>query len=128
MVICYKLYRSLILHYSVHDYTYVQMESELCRDRCYPTQHITDLPRRCPLDDDGRRWLDVDYSRVDELDECRRMVNDAASRGDNVGVDQFKDEDDFAALLNYAEVFVAKDGKTGTAMAFIVIHPCWMAR
>jgi len=58
----------------------------LCRDRMYVTRHVAGLPRTCRHVGDV---TGVEYARVDELDECRRMIEQSATRGDNVGLDQY---------------------------------------
>ena len=95
----------------------------LCRDRMYVTRHVTDLPRRC-----GAGGLLVDYARLDQLDQCRRIIRDSATRADNVGLDEFDSEHDFHVLLQCSEIFEARSRDTGRPEAFIVIQPFLLTR
>jgi len=96
---------------------------KLCRDRMYMTRHVTDLPRDCRVG-----GLLVDYARLDELDECRRVVYDSATRADNTGLDEFHNDHDFEFLLHGSEIFAARSRDTGRCEAFIVIQPCLLTR
>ena len=53
---------------------------------------------------------------------------ECAERGDNVGLDQFKSEQDFQLLLDSSEVFAVRSHGTGRTQAFIVIQPCFLTR
>jgi len=90
----------------------------LCRDRMYVTSHVTGLPRGCCVGD-------VDYARLDELDECRRIVRQSATRADNVAIDEYAYDLD---LLEHSEIFAARSRDTGRPQAFIVIQPCLLTR
>ena len=56
------------------------------------------------------------------------MVDEAAKAGDDVGEDEYKDDDDYGLLLSHSEVFVATCEQTREAKAFIVIQPCLTSR
>jgi len=94
----------------------------LCGDRMYVTRHVTDLPRRCAAAD-----LLIDYARLDELDHCRQLVLDSATRADNVGLDEYE-SDRLQILLQCSEIFAARSRDAGLPQAFIVIQPCLLAR
>jgi len=87
----------------------------------YVTRHVTDLPRGC-------RVGDVDYARLDELDDCRRIIGQSATRADNVGLDEYDDDHDLHLLLGCSEIFAARSRDTGRPEAFIVIQPCLLTR
>jgi len=100
----------------------------LCRDRMYKTRHVTGLPRRCILGDGLS--LEVDYATLDESADCRSIVRDAATRGDNVGMDEVDGENGsyFRFLLDHSEVFAARSCDTRRPEAFVVIQPCLLTR
>lgn len=87
----------------------------------YVTRHVTGLPRGCCVGD-------VDYARLDELDDCRRIVRQSATRADNVGIDEYADDRDLHHLLQHSEIFAARSRDSGRARAFIVIQPCLLTR
>ena len=96
----------------------------LCRDRMYVTHHVTDLPRRCSVG-----GLLVDYARLDELDDCRQVARHSATRGDNVGINECRNDDErFEILLQSSEIFAARSRDTGRPEAFIAIQPCLVTR
>lgn len=97
----------------------------LCQDRMYVTRHVTDLPRRYSV---GGLAVLLDYARVDELDSCRQLIDDSATRADNVGQDEYHSDDDYELLLQCSEIFVARSLDTGRPEAFVVIQPCLLTR
>ena len=84
-------------------------------------------PRSIRLSDRRDTILSVDYARKGQLSVCRRMVDEAAKAGDDVGEDEYKDDDDYGHL-SHSEVFVAMCERTREARAFIVIQPCLTSR
>ena len=51
----------------------------LCRDRTFPTKHLTHLPHEYRVSD--HVTLVFNYASVDDLPECRRIIKKAALRG-----------------------------------------------
>jgi len=86
----------------------------------YVTRHVT-----------SGRWRagEVGYALVDELAACRRMIGESATRGDNVGLDEYVDERQLRLLLDASEIFVARSRDHRPApQAFIVVQPCLLTR
>ena len=69
----------LIFLFAVSSKTPASGVPELCRDRTFPTKHLTHLPHEYRVGD--HVTLVVDYARVEELPGCRRMMLEAADRG-----------------------------------------------
>ena len=123
-------------------------ENYILRDRTYQTK-ILNLPKAVKLsvkEDDGcfAEPLEVktranneqshllDYARVKDLEICEKFVQQAALIGDNIGQDEFEDDELFR-LLDVSEVFVLKSVRNGGCSggdikAFISIQPCMTAR
>ena len=116
------------VYHHFFSFSYGDRPSDICRDRTYPTRHVTDLPRSVRLSDRRDTVLSVDYARKGQLSVCRRMVDEAAKAGDDVGEDEYKDDDDYGLLLSHSEVFVATCERTREAKAFVVIQPCLTSR
>jgi len=95
----------------------------LCRDRMYITCQISDLPRSCCAGD-----LLVDFAHFAELDDCRKIVEDAATRADNVATDWVARDRDLPILLQCSEIFAVRSRNTGRFEAFVAIQPCLLTR
>ena len=119
-----KMLTTIFFYY----YSYADRPSDICRDLNYPTRHVSDLPRSVRLSDRRDTVLSVDYARKGQLSSCRRMVDEAAKAGDDVGEDEYKDDDDYGLLLSPSEVFVATCEQTKAEKAFIIIQPCLTSR
>jgi len=91
----------------------------------YVTRHVTNLPRRCYV---GGFDLLVEYARQDELESCRQVAHDSATRADNVGRDQLTNDHDFKILLQCSEIFAVRSRHTGRTEAFVAIQPCLLTR
>src|SRR6218665_325210 len=95
--------------------------------RCSPDKRVpaTCMPRQCLLSDGGQ--LTVDYATEEDQSTCRNIISDSAASGkDNVGIDEFSDglkRHLPNALLIFSHVFAARDTKTKTSKAFILVAP-----
>lgn len=123
-------------------------ENSILRDRTYQTK-ILNLPKTVSLSvkaEDGwfaepleiksrannEQSLLLDYAKIKDLNICEKFVQEAALIGDNIGQDEFEDDELFR-LLDVSEVFVLKSVPNGGCSggdikAFISIQPCMTAR
>lgn len=95
----------------------------------FPAKRVPQMPRQCLLSDGGQ--LSVDYATDEDQSACRNVISDSAAAGkDNVGIDEFSDElaSRLDVLLNTSEIFAARDTKTKTPRAFILVSPSLYGR
>lgn len=67
----------------------------------------------------------IDYATTDQLHVCRKIIEDAAKRGDNVGTDEWR-EGTYSTNLLYelSEIFQATDRDSGRIDAFMFVQYC----
>ena len=92
----------------------------------YPGRRVSHLPSRY-VDIPGMQ-LQLDYLLLDDVTESFQLVRDAATRGANVGVDEYPDEESFRERLDLAEAFALKDENDGKLNGLILVHPFQMSR
>lgn len=88
------------------------------------------MPRQC-LISHGGQLLSVDYATDEDQSVCRNIISDSAAAGkDNVGIDEFSDElaSRLDVLLITSQIFAARDTKTKTPRAFILVSPSLYGR
>ena len=92
----------------------------------YPGRRVSHQPSRY-IDIPGMQ-LQLDYLLLDDVTESFQLVRDAATRGANVGVDEYPDEESFRERLDLAEAFALKDETDGKLKGLILVHPFLMSR
>lgn len=72
--------------------------------------------------------LYVDILSSNHFAEAYRLVQAAALRGDNIGLDEFPTAESFLEVLEAGDSYMALDSATGRLVALIVIAPCNYSR
>lgn len=104
------------------------MAKVYCRDSFFPTKHIANLPKQFTFNN-GKKTFMVDYGTQDLLHFYKTLIKDAAIRGDNVGVDEYNENDIKTELLfDFSEIFQATDPSTGHIEAVMFIQHCFYQR
>jgi len=101
----------------------------------HDAQPIPNLLREFSVDPDDRRFC-IDYADGDDEPSCRELVAQSRSSGDNVGLGEYLNEDDFMSLFVPSQVFavrtvsVVSDGHTEKQRlsAVVVVQTSLFAR
>ncbi|ESN97913.1 hypothetical protein HELRODRAFT_193141 [Helobdella robusta] len=82
-----------------------------------------------PNANDAERWsyLTLNYAKFGQLERCVEFIKDAIREGDNVGSDEFKDDDKLMNVLSLSEIFILNSANKNDndVRAFVVIQP-WL--
>jgi len=91
------------------------------------SKRIPNLPRSVSSDTGDFNDHSIDYAGTDDEQACRELVAEAGAGGDNVGLGEYLDDEEFLYLFSLSEIFKVLDAR-GRISAFLVIQPCTLAR
>ena len=70
----------------------------------------------------------MDYLAESQFSEGYQLIQDSATRGDNVGKDEFPDTESYRELIKYAQCFGVQQLSSNKVSALVVLRPEYSCR